>query len=244
MTDPELILRERKSERRNAAKELGAAIAHEIKNPLSPIRGYAQLLLKKLDAVDESERPLFEKALLVIERETRHLDDQLRRLLTLARDPEDDEPKPTDLEATLREAIALVEGSSGGLTITLEGKASRRVLARSDDLRSAFVNLLENSLESTREASGSSVLVRISGDAPLRVEILDEGTGILHPEKLFELFASTKASGTGLGLRIARAAIERSGGTLGLEDRADRRGAIAIIEIPKERLSDEPGATP
>ncbi|MBI4819065.1 MAG: hypothetical protein HY791_22525 [Deltaproteobacteria bacterium] len=234
----EVAARQRSLDRRAAVSEIAATVAHEIKNPLAPIRGYAQLLLKKLDAVDPAERPLFEKALRTIEKEATRVDERLRQLMRgSVRERREDR---VDLRALLRQVIDLVDPAGLIELETREGSREGWVVGDEDELRTALVNVLENAIEATTEAGGGRVHVALSCNDMQSIEVVDEGAGIAEPERLFEAFFTTKPHGTGLGLRIARAAIEGAGGSLSLANREDgHSGARVRIELPSAPEVDQ-----
>lgn len=239
-----LLLRRRleRVERLAITGELAASVAHEIKNPLAPIRGYAQLLAGKIDAVRDPERPLFAKALGIIKDESDRIDGRIAELLTLARG--DRQLAPIDdlfeLDRVLLEAIAVAEGDPRAPKI--EAKLATqlpRVRGNADEIRGALINLLKNATEAMDQSPGQITILSQSTAGQAIIEILDEGPGIpeADSERVFQAFYTTKQGGTGLGLAIARSAIDAAGGSLELSNRADRRGARARIEL---ELAKEP----
>lgn len=236
-----------KVERLAIAGELAASVAHEIKNPLSPIRGYAQLLATKLERVAPEERPLFAKALGIIQSESDRIDTRVRELLELSRG---DRPPPSldataELHQVLLEAIAVAEGEPAVHEVRRSLDASLgRVVGEADALRGALANVLKNAAEAMEPVGGGVVEVRTERRGTRAVvEVLDEGVGLAPevPERAFESFYTTKAGGTGLGLAIVRSAIEAAGGLITLEPRRDRRGACVRIELPVAEARPEPG---
>jgi len=234
------VLRRRleKAERLAIAGELAARVAHEIKNPLSPIRGYAQLLEGRLNAIEAAERPLFAKGLGIIKAETDRIDARIQELLGVARQDKD----KASVEATaslpriLREAVAVAEAEPGVLRIFEQIEPGLdRVRGHEDELRSALLNLLKNAAEAMTQGGEIQVTAYRSGNLAV-VEIKDQGPGISEDdaEKVFAAFYTTKAGGTGLGLAIARSAAESAGGSLSLGPRTDGRGAVARLELPLE----------
>ncbi len=225
-------------ERLAIAGELAASVAHEIKNPLAPIRGYAQLLGTKLAQVDPAERPLFDKALGIIVAESDRIDQRVRDLLELSRG---DRPAPAldaraDLHRVLLDAIAVAEGEPAVREVRRRlDPAVAEVAGDADELRGALANVLKNAAEAMEPVGGGVIEVTTAraGDRAV-VEIVDEGVGLgdSDEDRAFESFYTTKKGGTGLGLAIGRSAIEGAGGTITLSARADRRGARVRIELP------------
>ncbi|MBK8015004.1 MAG: hypothetical protein IPK13_27105 [Deltaproteobacteria bacterium] len=226
--------------------ELAARVAHEIKNPLAPIKGYAQMLQAKLESVAPADRPLFEKGLGIIRCEVEDIDSRIRSLLKTARPSSDQARKPTfDVNRVLRESIALLEGLPlAPEMVTSFERELPAVVGDADGIRSALVNVLANAIDATLEMGVDqrgrvelTSLFEPSGrllEGPVVViEVKDQGVGLadLEPDQLFRVFYTTKTEGTGLGLAIARTAIEGAGGAIDLRAREDRRGAVVRIEL-------------
>jgi signal transduction histidine kinase len=222
--------------------ELAASVAHEIKNPLAPIRGYAQLLAGKIDAVAAEQRPLFQKALGIIKDESDRIDGRIGELLQHARGDRSTAPMDElfDLHRVILETIAVAEGDPRAPAIETKLDAQlTRVTGNADEIRGALLNLLKNAIEAMDSGAGRIDILSKSTAGQAIIEILDEGPGLSadEAERVFQAFYTTKKGGTGLGLAIARTAIEAAGGTLELMPRPDRTGALARIqlEIPPDK---------
>ena len=101
-----------------------------------------------------------------------------------------------------------------------------------DQVEQALINLLKNAAEASLERGGGVALRwRRAGDAAV-IEIADEGQGISTTDNLFVPFFTTKPGGSGIGLVLARQIAEAHGGSLRLENRRDRTGCIARLELP------------
>jgi signal transduction histidine kinase len=218
--------------------ELAASVAHEIKNPLAPIKGYAQMLEKRLGEVKPEERPFFEKALKIIQAETDRIDGRIAELLTLARGDKVTSSRETevDLHRVLKEAAAVAEAEPGVSRIVqrLDPRIGR-VQGNEDELRGAFLNLLKNAAEAMVGTAGSAIeVVTHVEDRSAIVEVIDEGPGLSEAEadRVFAAFYTTKKGGTGLGLSIARSAVEAAGGAITIRGRTDRSGAVVAVELP------------
>lgn len=225
------------AERLALAGEMAATVAHEIKNPLSPVRGYAQLLLGRLSHVDESERAFFEKGLGIIQHEVDRIDARIMQLLDATR-PDDKRTEPLgpfDLETVLLEAIAVTEGTPGVREIRRHlDPGAHTALGHPEEVRAALVNLLKNAAEAMAPSGGGGIEIESKREAErVVIEIRDEGPGLPPGEasRVFQAFYTTKDGGTGLGMMIARSAIEAAGGELTLSPRTDRTGAVARVEL-------------
>ena len=242
------VLRARleRAERLARAGELAAAVAHEVKNPLAAVRGYAELLsdLAQPGATIDLER--LAKAARIIRESSDRIDERVAALLRLGHpEPSSSSPRvAVALDRLVQDSVLVVEEEAreGGITLAL-GLPGVEVRAHPDALRGALVNLLRNAIEANVEARPIEVTTRRVG-ARIRVEIADRGSG-LDPSiagRLFEPFQTTKAQGTGLGLSIARSAVEAMGGTLALVGRTDGPGACAVVEVEAKVQVD--GAAP
>lgn len=243
-------------ERLAIAGELATSVAHEIKNPLSPIRGYAQLLEGKLDHVAPEERAMFEKALRIIREESDRIDRRVADLLALAKgDRTASQDGSFDLNRVLLEAIAVAETEPAVRHIVQRlDPALGEVRGSEDEVRGALVNVLKNAAEALQESGGGVIEVETSKeDGRVQIEIRDEGPGLSSDteDQAFRAFYTTKRGGTGLGLAIARSAVEAAGGSIELASRTDRRGARVTIELeaagtrepllaPRTEVLDEP----
>ena len=215
------------------AGELATAMAHEIKNPLAPIRGYAQMLEERLDAVDPAERALFARGLAVIQAEVARIDERLARVLGFARaglDPD----AAFEVSALVGEVAELARGIPGITEVRVSQVPAGLARGDADALRAALVNLVQNAAEAMAPGGGGPVTLRVQIDPESVVlEVLDEGPGLSAEiqARLFEPFATDKPRGTGLGLAIARGAARAADGQLTLEDREGGPGAVARLEL-------------
>ncbi|MBK6685774.1 MAG: hypothetical protein IPG45_14985 [Deltaproteobacteria bacterium] len=233
----DLRRRLQQAEKLAIAGELAASVAHEIKNPLSPIKGYAQMLQKRVPLVPEAERAFFDKALGIILSEADRIDARVHELLGLARGERRtlSRDETALLPRILKEAVLVGEAEPGIARIELNVDPQvQRVRGNEDELRGALVNLMKNAAEAMAGQGGAAVELRARPEGShVVVELMDEGPGLLPAvaEQAFTAFFTTKQSGTGLGLAIARTAVEAAGGTLRLLPRPDRRGTVARLEL-------------
>jgi signal transduction histidine kinase len=225
-----------RAERLAIAGELAAAIAHEVKNPLTAVRGYAELLGGQAEHVSAEHRARFEKAVRIISEESDRIDARVSELLNLGRTPRGDKGGSTlDMSRMVLEAVAVAEGDPDFPTLVPRLDPSLRVVGDEDALRGVLLNLLKNASEAMRETRGGRIEVRAWGEqGRVIVEVRDEGQGLgeTDPEQLFRPFYTTKADGTGLGLAISRSAVDAVGGKLRLLPRAEGPGAVARMELP------------
>jgi signal transduction histidine kinase len=223
------------AERLAIAGELAASVAHEIKNPLAALRGYAELLSSGAPQVSSEWRPNFEKAVRIIREESDRIDARVAELLQSARTKDlPDRASKVDVNRLVLEAVSVMEQEPGIRAIHARlDPALPPATGSEEELRGALCNLLKNAAEAQAPTGGEIEVVTVLQGARVVVEIRDEGVGLddVRVEQLFQPFHTTKARGTGLGLPIARSSIEAAGGSLSLVARTDRRGAVARIEL-------------
>jgi signal transduction histidine kinase len=209
---------EEAANRMRATEQVGAKVAHELKNPLAAIKALLQILR---DRVDERGLKRLEVALAEVDR----MDGIVRDYLEFARPLAELELAAVDLRAIAddvasvladRAAVAGVELAVRGEPSTIRGDARR--------LREAIFNLTDNAIAAT--PAGGSVAIEISARA---FRVVDTGTGM--PDNLAP-FATTREGGTGLGIAIARGAVTQHGGELAFTSRPGG-GTIATVTLPE-----------
>jgi signal transduction histidine kinase len=225
------------SEKMAAFGQLGAGIAHEVKNPLTGILGCAELA--KLDTPEGT--PLH-KNLTLIEKETRRCKMIIENLLKFARQ-EKAILEPTDLNAVVRDAAAItnhqLELSEVHLVLDL-GTGVGLVQASGNQLQQVLMNLIVNAQQALKGAPGTvTVATRsIDGDS-VEVSVADTGPGIPKEiqAKVFEPFFTTKPTGqgTGLGLSVSFGIVKDHAGEISI-DSEPGRGATFRIVLPALRI--------
>jgi len=215
-----------------AWSEVARRVAHEIKNPLTPIRLSAERIAKRLRAGGPDLPEAIERGTKVIVEEVTFLKSLVDEFSRFARLPEM-KPEPVDLPELARSAVRLFEGARDGVEVRVESLLSRdRVLLDPDQIKRALINLIDNALEACGPAG--QILVRLSDrERVVTIEVADTGRGIPAPdrEKLFLPDFTTKGRGTGLGLAIVSRIVADHNGTIRVEDNRPR-GARFIIELP------------
>ncbi len=226
-------------ERLAIAGELAASVAHEIKNPLAALRGYAELLAVAPSHVAPEQRARFEKAVRIIREESDRIDAKVAELLSLGRAPKGlREGRPMEVSRVVLEAVAVAEGEVDIPPIVPRLDPRLKVVGDEDELRGVLLNLLKNAGEAMRGHTGGRIeVVARQEEERVVIEVRDEGEGLgaVDREQLFRPFYTTKEGGTGLGLAISRSAVEAAGGRLGLAPREEGRGAVARVELPASR---------
>jgi signal transduction histidine kinase len=206
---------------------LNARLAHEVKNPLTAIRGLVQLIARKTS--DERDR----ERLAVVQAEVDRALDMLRLQITMAKPLGELERTTINTKALLRGVIELLHGRAADLGIELAVDGDDEPLfADEPKLRSALVNLVLNSLA----ASGTGSRVLLSSrktEAGTQITVADEGRGMTKLElaHVGEPFITNTEGGTGLGVSIARSISEQHGGKLTFISEQGV-GTTVTIEIP------------
>ena len=222
--------------------EMAQQVAHEIKNPLTPIRlGVQHLRRARRDGRVDFDRVLeqnVERILAEIDR----LDEIARAFSRYGVAPHQQAPaQPTDVAEAARETVELeLMGSSEHDPVEwrLEGAdESLMALARKDELREVLLNVMENS----RHAKARVVTVRVSRvSLGIVISVSDDGTGI--PEdvlpRVFEPHFSTRTSGSGLGLAISRRLVEGWGGTMRVTSHTGRGTTVEIMLAGPDATGD------
>ncbi|MBM2320922.1 PAS domain-containing sensor histidine kinase [Marivita cryptomonadis] len=236
------------AQRMAAWGDVARRIAHEIKNPLTPIQLSAERIRRKFRRqLGEEDAQSLEQLTEVIVRQTNDLRRIVDEFSKFARMPEP-ERKPEDIVDILRSVILLQEAGQPNVGFVTD-LPTQGIPAEIDAtmIGQAFTNLVKNAgeaIESYNETEPEQPVVpqvRVScivDEDMAVVRISDNGIGLPEdPSRLFEPYVTTREKGTGLGLPIVKKIIEEHGGTLTLEraeafDDTGRHGAMAVIRLP------------
>jgi signal transduction histidine kinase len=216
-----------RAERVLAWGEMARQVAHEIKNPLTPMRlGIQHLRRVYQDRRGEFDRTLEETAERILG-EIDRLDTIARAFSRFAAPADQHQPLDRiDLGVTVSEVVQLYRLADEGCEVRLTVEPLASGLARSDEVKEVVVNLLENA----RNAGARVVRVTV---APALIRVEDDGAGIpsdLLP-RVFEPRFSTTTSGSGLGLAIVRRLVENWGGRIEVESETGR-GTVVTVRLP------------
>ncbi|MCZ7682950.1 MAG: ATP-binding protein [Sandaracinaceae bacterium] len=217
------------SERARTLETMGAKVAHEIKNPLAAIAGLVQLLLEGPHDAKTRER------LGVIASEVDRTERVLREYLAFSRPLDALRPLETDLGALVDDVLALLEARARKRGVILERSGiDARATVDPRRIKEALFNLVDNAVEAS--SARARVTVELAhAEHGVSITVRDEGPGIA-PELLPRVgtpFFTTRESGTGLGIVIARAAVSQHGGSLSI-DSCCGKGTTARIVLPGE----------
>jgi two-component system, NtrC family, nitrogen regulation sensor histidine kinase NtrY len=227
-----------KMQRMAAWREVARRIAHEIKNPLTPIKLSAQRLERKFG--DRVQDRAFRECTGLIVTQVEHLQQMVQEFSAFAKLPEIT-PRPGRLEPLVEEVVALFQHSHSNILWNLDIPAPLPVLSFDrQGLRRGLMNVLANSVEALENASPlpgqPSVTVSAVFDKPrnlVRLTFHDNGPGLNAEERsrLFEPYFSRKKGGTGLGLTILKSIVTDHRGYVRAFN-APEGGAVLVLELP------------
>ena len=228
-----------KAQRLAAWREVAQRIAHEIKNPLTPIQLSAQRLRRRLARDPGQDQRLVIECTETIIQEV----DGLKRLVDefsrFARMPAL-APRPTDIRPVVEAVASLYRESHPALRLTTRYPESLPLLeVDPDHIKRAVLNLVDNAVEAVGGAGNVDVeVVNTPDGGSVQLIVNDDGPGIsaADKEKLFLPYFSTKTNGMGLGLPIVHEIVLEHGGTIRMEDNAPR-GSRFILGLPVLRTA-------
>lgn len=223
-----------KAQRAEAWREVARRIAHEIKNPLTPIKLSAQRLRKRYLNKFSGNGKVFDECTKTIIDQVEDLKGLVNEFSNFARMPATN-LYPNDINKIIKDALVLYQ--EGHSNIKFEFKEGKHVPIFDIDreqIRRVIINLLDNAVDSI-EKKGTVLIETFYDDAlqVARVEIADTGCGIPQKERsrLFEPYFSTKRSGTGLGLSIVNTIVSDHNGYIRVKENYPK-GSRFIIELP------------
>jgi signal transduction histidine kinase len=216
------------AEQARALTAFSGEIAHELKNPLSSIKGLAALMAPE-QAGKNAER------LAVLRREVDRMQTILAEFLDFSRPIGPLARESVDLAELCRSVVALHEGQLRANALGAHVEAAAQVSAPCDSrkVKQALINLLQNAIEASPRGSELRIEL-VDADGCARVRLCDRGAGLdaSISAHAFDPGATTKPQGSGLGLTVARALARQHGGELTLSNR-DGGGCVAELSLPK-----------
>ncbi len=226
-----------RTERIAAWREVARRLAHEIKNPLTPIQVSIHRIKKRLKGDDEDTR-VIEECLDSILKEVNNLRSIAQEFSTFAKLPEP-RFKELDVNEAIRSVLDLYTTSLENIeVVTSYGERLPAVRADHDQIRSVFSNIIKNAIEAMPDGGVIVIITSLgAGGEPgarrcVRVEISDSGGGIPTEvtDQIFNPYFTTKSEGTGLGLALAYRIIQDHNGNISFTTSAD--GTTFAIELP------------
>ncbi|WP_010273463.1 PAS domain S-box protein [Paenibacillus senegalensis] len=226
-----------RSDKLSVVGQLAAGVAHEIRNPLTSLKGFVQLMRAK-------------------NQDTQYLDIMLSELdrinyivsefMVIAK-PQAIQFQMKDLRKIFQDVIPLLDTqailSNIQIKLYIQGEVPL-IHCDENQLKQVFINVLKNAIESMPEGGIIRIKIRETGSREVQITVIDQGSGI-SPERLARLgepFYTTKEKGTGLGLMVCYKIIEMHHGTMKIKSRLQEGTTVTITLPVKERLEEkEPG---
>ncbi|MFA6902390.1 MAG: ATP-binding protein [Gallionellaceae bacterium] len=219
------------AERQAAWGEVARRLAHEIKNPLTPIQLSAERLQYKLsEKLNLEDAKLLQRATQTIVSQVSAMKKMVMEFADYARAPAV-QLMPLDMHQLLNEVLGLYEANSSPITLQLNA-IYPRINGDATRLRQVIHNLLHNAHDALKNVADPNIVLRTENSQnTLKLSVLDNGSGF--PEQIvsrvFEPYMTTKDKGTGLGLPIVKKIVEEHGGSILIEKRVTGGTCISII---------------
>lgn len=229
----------------SAIDEMGAALAHELNQPLTAVLLYLQAIRRKFaedEALDTASRDILDKAV----REAERAGQIIQRMRQFV-EKQAPERKSVDVSLLIEEAIELVLLGRVARSIEVERCIPEPVPMVEVDpvqIQQIFVNLLRNAVEAIAQTDKKRLRIEMRRtENVLHTDICDSGPGIAPhiAAELFNAFSSSKTGGLGLGLAISKSIAQSHGGDLTVEPGGNGSGAVFTVSLPIVRQDDDAG---
>lgn len=225
---------------RDAAwSEMARRLAHEIKNPLTPIQLAAERLRHKyLATMDTADADMLDRMTNTIIQQVDTMKEMVNSFSDYARSPEFN-PEQIKIERLIQEGYDLFSNMGNGNQIETDIDTDLpAIIGDEKKLRQVFNNLLTNAVDANTLSGDNNLKISakkivVDDNEMVEIRIMDKGPGIdaLFANTLFEPYMTTKQKGTGLGLAIVKKIIDEHSGTVWLENNKDNKGACAVIRL-------------
>jgi signal transduction histidine kinase len=227
-----------RSKKLAAWAEMARQVAHEIKNPLTPLKASAQFMDQAYRDQSDKFPQIFSEGMQTIVQQVDVLQRIAREFSGFGR-VQKLEPRPLDLGELLRRITGPYRHMQGLQLRLANGDGGDfpgvgvRVLGDEEGLRKVFSNIFENAREAMGGSGRITLGVEPRGDGQVEVCVTDEGAGLAPEahERLFEPYFSTKSTGTGLGLAISRSILEELGGSITLANRQEGGAEVRVTLV-------------
>jgi two-component system nitrogen regulation sensor histidine kinase NtrY len=222
-----------KAQRMAAWREVARRIAHEIKNPLTPIQLSAQRLRRRYLEKLQQDGTVFDECTRTIVKQVEELKGMVNEFSNFARMPAS-QPSPNHLNEIIQETLVLFQEAHKQIHFEFIPHELPILNIDRDQIKRVMINLIKNSLTAIEGKGEIRIETSLNPKLQMvRLEVSDDGCGIPDEEKgkLFEPYYSTKKSGTGLGLTIVNAIISDHNGYIRVRDNVPK-GTTFLIELP------------
>ncbi len=219
----------RRSERLAALGKMAAGVAHELRNPLSSIKGLALVLQSRFTGENHDR----ETANILVQ-EVERLNRSISELLDYAR-PQKLQKNDVDINILLHKAVSLlaIDAESAGIEMVTDFPDNLPVIQADEDrLNQVFLNLFLNSIQAMTDG-GTLTIKTAKRESSLTITVNDTGCGIAKENfgRVFDPYFTTKPEGTGLGMAMSAKIVEEHGGTISF-DSTEGQGTSVVVEIP------------
>ena len=227
------------NERYEAWENVARKLAHEIKNPLTPIQLSIDSLREKYKKQLSNEKKDFEKYLETINRQIKDIEKLVNEFSNFARMPQ---PilKKIDIIKLINKSLDFIKLTSKNSINLLIKTKNTYINGDEDQLNRVFINLIKNSEESFEDQTQKEPNFKGNIDIEIDhnndyivIRIIDNGIGIIDAKKAMTPYFTTKKTGTGLGLPIVTKIINEHSGIFSIKNKRDKKGAIVTISLPK-----------
>lgn len=227
----EMIVR---SEKMSIVGQLAAGIAHEIRNPLTSLKGFLQLLQAGVNQKEVYYQIMTE--------EIEKIEMITSELLFISK-PMTDKKKVESIHSMVSDVIMLLESQAHLKNIEIKSSVDKELYTYCDrsQIKQVLINVVKNAIEATSKIGIITIDVRCADQENIEIDIIDEGPGISEDiiDKLGEPFFTTKQSGTGLGLMITKQILEQQDGQIFIA-KSNENGSTFRIVLPIAKESFSP----
>lgn len=225
----EALLQVERSQRLSLVGQMAAGVAHEIKNPLTSIKGAADILVDK--ETSPRERDEFGS---ILRNEVKRIDSTVTEFLDFAR-PKETRRRELDLSEALRTSIRQIEVHARREQVRVESSIAEGIKVNGDPqkLHQMTLNLALNAIQASPEAGAVFIALDRPGSDFAKLSISDEGPGVKEGDlpRIFEPFFTTKPTGTGLGLALVKSIVDSHEGEIEVDSKPGR-GTTITVSLP------------
>ncbi len=226
------------TERYEAWESVARKLAHEIKNPLTPIQLSIDSLREKYKDKFTDDGKNFEKYLETINRQIKDIEKLVNEFSNFARMPRPILKKVNAIEL-INKSLDFIKISSKNTINVIDRTNAKFIYGDEDQLNRVFINLIKNSEESLMERTqkepdlkGNINIEIVNNNDYITISITDNGNGITDAKKAMTPYFTTKKTGTGLGLPIVTKIINEHSGTFSIKNSKERKGVVVKISLP------------
>ncbi|MBN1274632.1 MAG: HAMP domain-containing protein [Candidatus Aminicenantes bacterium] len=224
-----------KAQKISAWKEVAQRVAHEIKNPLTPIQLSAERIIKNLKKASLDDKSIIEEGAQTIVEEARTIKSLVDEFSNFARMPKVS-LQPADIHDIIRQTLSLFKGIFTDIEFEVQYSTDipSPIKIDPDQMKRVFINIIDNAIDAMNKKGKITIRTELDKKQQyVRIEITDSGPGIpmKDKDKLFLPNYSTKKKGTGLGLSIVNQVVSEHNGSIEIEN-IRPQGAKFIISIP------------